>query len=198
MCIVKPETCHYHQGTCREPEWAQQHCLQEHFVYLANSSGLKVGITRHSQIPTRWMDQGASSALPIFRARERLVSGRLEVILKQHVTDRTDWRKMLKGEPEPIDLIQRRDKLVDEAKEELQKLEQELGSDAFEYVTNEPRVDIQYPVQHYPEKVKAHNFDKTAEVSGVLHGIKGQYLILDNGVLNVRKFGGYVVELAFP
>lgn len=198
MCIMKPETCHYYQGTCREPEWAEQHCLQHHFVYLANSSGLKVGITRGSQIPTRWMDQGASSAIPIFKTKDRLVSGRLEVILKQHVADRTDWRKMLKGEPEAIDLIQRRDALLDEAKAELQKLEKELGSDAFEYTRHEAQVEIRYPVQDYPEKVKAHNFDKTAEVSGVLKGIKGQYLILDSGVLNVRKFGGYLVEVSFP
>ncbi|MDH5776773.1 MAG: DUF2797 domain-containing protein, partial [Gammaproteobacteria bacterium] len=88
MCIVKPETCHFHEGTCREPEWGEQHCFQDHYVYLANSSGVKVGITRGSQIPTRWIDQGASSAIAVFRAKDRLVSGRLEVILKQHIADK--------------------------------------------------------------------------------------------------------------
>ena len=195
MCIVKPETCHFHEGTCREPDWAEQHCLKDHFVYLANSSGIKVGITRGSQIPTRWIDQGASSAMPIFRAKDRLVSGKLEVILKQHVADKTDWRKMLKGEPENIDLTLRRDDLVDASKAELNKLEKELGSNAFEFLDQESQVGIEFPVQQYPEKVKAYNFDKTAEVSGVLNGIKGQYLILDTGVLNIRKFGGYLIEL---
>lgn len=195
MCIMKPETCHFHEGTCREPDWAEQHCLQDHFVYLANSSGLKVGITRGTQIPTRWIDQGASFAMPIFRAKDRITSGKLEMILKQHVADRTDWRRMLKGEPEAVELASRRDQLVDEAKRELNKLEKELGSDAFEFLDKEEQVTINFPVQQYPEKIKAHNFDKTPEVSGVLQGIKGQYLIFDTGVLNIRKFGGYLIEL---
>ena len=195
MCIVKPETCHFHEGTCREPEWAQQHCMQDHFVYLANSSGIKVGITRGTQIPTRWIDQGASSAMPIFRTRDRLISGKLEMILKQHVADKTDWRRMLKGEPDAIKLAMRRDELIDTSKSELNALEKVLGSDAFEFLDKESPVDIQFPVNIYPEKVKAHNFDKTEEVSGVLNGIKGQYLILDTGVLNIRKFGGYLIEL---
>lgn len=195
MCIVKPELCHFAAGTCREPDWAEQHCMQDHFVYLANSSGIKVGITRGSQVPTRWIDQGASSAIPIFKAKNRLVSGRLEVILKQHVADKTDWRRMLKGEPESIDLARRRDALVDASRVELQALEKELGSDAFSFLDSEQQVDIAFPVQQYPEKIKAHNLDKTAEVSGVLSGIKGQYLLLDSGVLNIRKFGGYLVEV---
>ncbi len=194
MCIVKPETCHFHLGTCREPAWGEQHCMQDHYVYLANSSGIKVGITRGSQVPTRWIDQGASSALPIFRARDRLVSGKLEMILKQHVADKTDWRRMLKGEPDVIDLINRRDELVDTSKAELQTLEKQLGSDAFSFLEQESMVAIDFPVQTYPQKVTAHNFDKTEQVTGVLNGIKGQYLILDSGVLNIRKFAGYLVE----
>ena len=194
MCIVKPETCHFHLGTCREPEWAAQHCMQDHYVYLANSSGIKVGITRGTQIPTRWIDQGASSALPIFRARERLVSGKLEMILKQHVADKTDWRRMLKGEPEEVDLAERRDRLVDTSRIELNALEKALGSDAFTYLDKEDPVVVEYPVQAYPHKVTAHNLDKTELVTGVLQGIKGQYLILDSGVLNIRKFAGYLVE----
>ena len=195
MCIVKPETCHLHEGTCREPDWAEQHCLQDHFVYLANSSGIKVGITRGSQIPTRWIDQGASSAIPVFKTRDRLTSGKLEVILKQHVADKTDWRKMLKGEPDVVDLGQRRDELLGVSQSELKALEKDLGGDAFSLLRSEAEVNIEFPVQQYPAKIKAHNFDKTEEVSGVLQGIKGQYLMLDSGVLNIRKFGGYLVEL---
>ncbi|MDH5181267.1 MAG: DUF2797 domain-containing protein [Gammaproteobacteria bacterium] len=195
MCIVKPETCHFHAGTCREPDWAQDHCMQPHFVYLANSSGIKVGITRGSQIPTRWIDQGASSAMPIFKAKDRLTSGKLEMALKQHVADKTDWRKMLKGEPDSMDLAARRDEIVNATTKELKQLEKELGCDAFEFLPAERQQAIVYPVQHYPLKVTAHNLDKTPKVSGVLQGIKGQYLIFDNGVMNIRKYGGYKVKV---
>jgi hypothetical protein len=196
MCIVKPETCHYFEGTCREPEWADEHCMQDHFVYLANSSGIKVGITRGSQIPTRWMDQGASQALPIFRVKNRLVSGKVEVAIKQHVSDKTDWRRMLKGEPESIDLAARRDVLVAECQQELRQIEDEYGSEAIVYLDKEKQLEIAYPVKEYPGKVVSFNFDKKPLVKGTLMGIKGQYLIFDTGVINIRKFGGYKVAIS--
>ena len=96
-CIVRPELCHYHEGTCREPQWGEAHCMQPHVVYLANSSGLKVGITRKTQVPTRWIDQGAIQALPIVEVDTRLQSGLIETALKSTVNDKTDWRRMLKG-----------------------------------------------------------------------------------------------------
>jgi hypothetical protein len=194
-CIIKPEQCHYFEGTCREPEWGEQHCLRDHFVYLANSSGIKVGITRGTQIPTRWMDQGASQALPIFRVKNRLISGQLEVILKNHVADKTDWRKMLKGEAEAKDLASIRDELVTISEKEITALDKQLGDNGIHFLENETQVEIKYPVETYPTKVTSFNFDKTPEVSGVLNGIKGQYLILDRGVLNIRKFGGYNITL---
>ncbi|MEJ2142987.1 MAG: DUF2797 domain-containing protein [Gammaproteobacteria bacterium] len=194
-CIIKPEQCHYFEGTCREPEWGEEHCMQDHFVYLANSSGIKVGITRGSQIPTRWMDQGASQALPIFKVKNRLISGQLEVILKNHVADKTDWRKMLKGEAEPKELSSIRDELVSISEKEITALDKKLGDGGLQFLENEEQVEISYPVETYPTKVTSFNFDKTAEVSGVLNGIKGQYLILDSGVLNIRKFGGYNITM---
>jgi hypothetical protein len=194
-CIIKPEQCHYFEGTCREPEWGEEHCLQDHYVYLANSSGIKVGITRGSQIPTRWMDQGASQALPIFKVKDRLTSGKLEVILKNHVADKTDWRKMLKGEAEPKDLVSIRDELVAISEKEISALDKELGDGGMQLLNKEKQVEIKYPVNEYPTKVTSFNFDKTPEVGGVLNGIKGQYLILDSGVLNIRKFGGYNITL---
>ena len=103
-CIVKPELCHFAEGTCREPEWGMAHCMIPHVVYLANSSGLKVGITRHSQIPTRWLDQGATQALPILAVQSRFQSGLAEVIFKDFVADKTDWRAMLKGDAIELDL----------------------------------------------------------------------------------------------
>ncbi|MGD8576127.1 MAG: DUF2797 domain-containing protein, partial [Thiohalophilus sp.] len=195
-CIVKPEQCHYFEGTCREPDWADQHCMQDHYVYLANSSGIKVGITRGSQIPTRWMDQGASQALPIMRVKNRLVSGLAEVILKQHVADKTAWQRMLKGEPEAVDLASRRDELFAECRDELQELAGQRGEGSLELLHGEPEVAIRYPVDNYPEKVSSLNFDKTPLIEGVLQGIKGQYLILSSGVLNMRKFSGYKLRLS--
>lgn len=196
MCIMKPETCHYEQGTCREPDWGQSHCLQPHTVYLANSSGIKVGITRGTQIPTRWIDQGASQALPIFRVQTRRQSGLLEVELKQHVSDRTDWRKMLKGEPEAVDLAATRDELFETCAEGIANIQAESGEAAITALLDENIVNICYPVTQYPEKVKSLNFDKQAEIEGRLMGIKGQYLILDTGVLNIRKFTGYTLSVS--
>ncbi len=191
LCIMKPETCHYAAGTCREPEWGEANCMQDHFVYLANTSGLKVGITRGSQVPTRWMDQGATQALPIFRVPTRLISGLVEVICKSHVADKTDWRKMLKGDGEPMDLAARRDELLELCATELDALREEQGDGAITLLPEAEVVEIRYPVLEYPAKVTALNLDKTPEVEGILKGIKGQYLILDSGVLNVRKYGGY-------
>ncbi|MFO8025040.1 DUF2797 domain-containing protein [Thiohalophilus sp.] len=194
-CIVKPEQCHYFEGTCREPEWADQHCMQDHYVYLANSSGIKVGITRGTQIPTRWMDQGASQALPILRVKNRLVSGLAEMIFKQHVADKTAWQRMLKGAPEPVDLSARRDILFGECEQALQQLAEQHGESSLTLLHDEPAVEIRYPVQAYPEKVASLNFDKTPLIEGVLQGIKGQYLIMSSGVLNMRKFSGYNLQL---
>ena len=112
LCIVRPETCHYEKGTCREPTWGEENCLRPHIVYLANSSGLKVGITRKTQLPTRWIDQGATEALPILEVKNRLSSGQIEVLFKSHVADKTDWRKMLKGQALSVDLSQTRDRLL--------------------------------------------------------------------------------------
>lgn len=195
LCFLKPETCHYAQGTCREPEWGEAVCMQDHIVYLANSSGLKVGITRIDQVPTRWIDQGATQAVPIFRVKTRYQSGLVEVIFKEHVADKTDWRKMLKGAAVEINLAERRDELVALCQTQLDALKSQFGDAAIQLLPNETVTEIDYPVNQYPEKVKSHNFDKTPEVEGVLQGIKGQYLILDTGVLNIRKFSGYQVTM---
>lgn len=193
-CIMKPELCHFSEGTCRDAEWGQANCMQPHYVYLANSSGVKVGITRHSQIPTRWMDQGAVEALPIIKVKDRKTSGLVEVMMKNHVADKTHWQKMLKGKADPVDLAAKRDELLEAVQSDLNALSAELGEGAIQTVTDD-QVDIHYPVETYPTKVKSFNFDKTPEVSGVLQGIKGQYLIFDSGVINIRKFGGYEVEV---
>jgi len=195
MCIMKPETCHYEAGTCREPKWGEEFCFQSHYVYLANSSGVKVGITRGTQVPTRWIDQGAIQALPIMKVKSRIISGLVEVAIAQHVSDKTSWQRMLKNLVEPVDLVAKRDELLVLCESEIAEVTQRFGDDAIELLPGAEAVDIEFPVQQYPLKVKSFNFDKTSEVSGVLEGIKGQYLLLDTGVINIRKFSGYEVKL---
>lgn len=196
QCIIKPELCHFHEGTCRDSTWGEQFCFQDHYVYLANSSGVKVGITRGTQIPTRWIDQGAVQALPILRVSTRLQSGKVERLLGEHVADKTNWRKMLKNEVEDLDLSLKRDQLFNECEEGLAALEAEYGIQAIQRLTDAEQIEINYPVLNYPQKVSSLNFDKTEEVSGVLQGIKGQYLILDTGVINIRKFTAYQVVVS--
>ena len=194
-CIVKPEKCHYHAGTCREPEWGEVHCMTDHIVYLANTSGLKVGITRATQVPTRWIDQGATEALPVFRVPTRLASGLVEVIFAGHVADKTAWQANLKGPGMEFDLAAERDRLTEICQPALRRLQDERGLDAVTALDEERATRIDYPVIEYPQKVKSMTLDKLPEVSGVLRGIKGQYLIFDTGVINMRKYGGYRLQL---
>ncbi len=195
-CIVRPERCHYHLGTCRQPDWGKANCIRPHVVYLANSSGVKVGITRETQTPTRWIDQGAAQALPIARVASRRLSGLMEVVLKNHVSDRTDWRRMLKGEPEAADLNACWDALLAECGDRISDLSDEHDSTAPEIIADAEQRAFRYPVLEYPERVTAINLDKTPHTEGTLLGIKGQYSILDTGVLNVRKYGGYEIEFS--
>jgi hypothetical protein len=182
MCILKPETCHYHKGTCREPEWGEQNCFVPHYVYLSNTSGLKVGITRHTQIPTRWIDQGATQATIMFRVESRRESGLVETAFKQLIADKTDWRTMLKENQPDMDLQAK-------ASELQSNLQLDANIDQNPGITS-----IRYPVLEFPRTIKSHNFDKNPVVEGTLMGIKGQYLIFDTGVINIRKFSSYEVR----
>lgn len=191
-CMLKPETCHFQQGTCRDNQWAEQVCFNDHIVYLANSSGLKVGITRATQMPTRWLDQGAIQALPIARVANRRLSGLIEDLLRQQVADKTNWRQLLKGDPAPIDLCAKRDELREVFAQELEALDREYPNQ-IEWLHKSGAQQFQYPVTQYPTKIVSHNLDKQPDVEGRLMGIKGQYLILDTGVINIRKFTAYQV-----
>ena len=194
-CIMSPEKCHFDAGTCREPDWAQSNCFVDHVVYLANTSGVKVGITRHSQVPTRWMDQGATQAQPIARVQHRQLSGLLETAIAKHVADKTAWQTMLKGNGADVSLEDKRAELMDLCAEDISALQDRFGLQALQILEAEPTVEIQYPVLEFPTRVSTHNFDKNPRVEGRLMGIKGQYLLLDTGVLNIRKFGGYHVQM---
>lgn len=186
-CIFRPELCHYSAGTCREPSWGEAHCLKPHIVYLANTSDLKVGITRQTQVPTRWMDQGASYALPLLEVKDRLTSGLIEIEIAKKIGDKTNWRKMLKGEVPKIDLLEKREEIL----KEFDSLIKKHGAKVLE-----PKIyTFNYPVESYPSKISSLSFDKTPIIKGTLLGIKGQYLIFDCGVINIRKFQGYEVVL---
>jgi hypothetical protein len=184
ICMVRPEKCHFEKGTCREPEWGLKECFQNHYVYLANSSGIKVGITREHQIPTRWLDQGAIQALPIVKVKNRLHSGLIETRLSGFIADKTQWQRLLKQEAEKVDFTIQRD-LVLKSLSDFKEFE-------FDILPMEEK-EFQYPVLSYPEKIKSLNFDKLNLIEGVLTGLKGQYLILDTGVLNVRQAQGYKI-----
>lgn len=184
MCIIKPELCHFDKGTCREPEWGKQNCMIDHYVYLANSTGLKVGITRHSQIPTRWIDQGAVEAIPVARVDSRYDSGRVEVALKEFFNDKTNWRNMLKNIVPEVDLLMEKEKIS----AVLQGLLKEFHGTQ---VSEDKVYSFEYPVLEYPLKINSLSFDKMPLIEGTLQGIKGQYLLLDTGVLNIRKHAGY-------
>ncbi|PMH46646.1 hypothetical protein BCU68_01020 [Vibrio sp. 10N.286.49.B3] len=194
LCIMKPETCHYDAGTCREPEWGEANCMVDHFIYLSNTSSLKVGITRHTQLPTRWIDQGATQGLAILKVKNRHISGLIEVELAKHIADKTNWRTLLKGDNDPLALAQLAEQLLPLADAVIADIRAKYGDNSVE-VLSETITDIHYPVTQHPVKITSHNFDKNPEVSGLLQGIKGQYLIFDNGVINIRKFGSYEVEV---
>jgi hypothetical protein len=195
---MSPEKCHYHHGTCRDPVWGDSNCFTDHFVYLANSSGVKVGITRGTQVPTRWVDQGATQGLPIFRVQSRYQAGLIEDCLREYIADRTHWQKMLKGNAQAVDLAAIRDDLFVQSEQGLALLEQEFGLQAIRRLYDETALDINFPVLEFPDKVKSFNLDKQPLVEGRLQGIKGQYLILDTGVINIRKYTGYRVQFCSP
>ncbi len=191
VCIMAPEKCHYDAGTCREPSWGEQFCMTDHVVYLANSSGIKVGITRATQLPTRWLDQGASQALPIVRVATRQQSGLVEDLLRSQVPDRTNWRALLKGDAEELDLVAIREQVFDACADGLRELQGRFGLQAVQPLADAEVVQMKYPVEAYPSKIVSFNLDKDPVVEGTLLGIKGQYLIFDTGVINIRKYTAY-------
>ncbi|WP_366186683.1 DUF2797 domain-containing protein [Flavobacterium ovatum] len=186
--IMRPELSTAHLGIAdRDLDYEQKVQLQPHIVYLALSSEVKVGVTRKTQVPTRWIDQGANEAISIIEVPNRYLAGITEVALKNHFADKTNWRKMLTNDVPPADLIAER-----------MKLEAVIPEEAREYFVLDKNdlYRMDYPVLQYPTKVKSLSLDKTPTFQGKLTGIKGQYLIFEDGtVFNVRGSEGYVVQL---
>lgn len=185
--IMHPEKSTAHLGIAdRDLEFEQRVQLQPHIVYLALSSNVKVGVTRKTQVPTRWIDQGATQALPILETPNRYLAGIAEVALKSHVADKTNWRAMLKNEVAEADL-----------KHVRTELKQYLPEEVRPYILEATDVlHLNFPVLSHPQKVKSLNLSKTPEYTGVLKGVKGQYLIFeDHTVFNVRNNEGLVVKI---
>lgn len=187
-CIINPELCEAHLGKGRDPQWEEDHHNQPHVVYLAVSSAVKIGVTRATQVPTRWIDQGASYCIKVSEVPYRRLAGEIEVALKGTFTDKTPWQRMLKNEIADIDL--------EDTKWSIEEL---LPMDLAEYMSDDDEIwQINYPVIAFPEKVKSQGFDKVPVIEGKLMGVKGQYFILDdNRVVNIRKHEGYFVDLEF-
>jgi len=185
--IMRPElsTAHLDKED-RDLAYEKKAQLQPHIVYLANSSNVKVGVTRKTQVPTRWIDQGAHEALEIVEVPNRYLAGITEVALKDHVSDKTNWRTMLKNEIKDEDLVEWKEKLKSFIPEEAMEY----------YIESNKETHLDFPVVQYPEKPKSLNIVKTQEYQGVLKGIKGQYLIFeDNTVFNVRSNEGLKVKI---
>ena len=188
ICIVKPELCHHHlvENPCRDEAFAHAHCFQPHVLYVALTSGLKVGITRRENIPTRWLDQGATEAIALAELPDRRAVGLVESRLRDEVglADRTHWTRLLKNERGEGDILAHADGVL----AHLQDLDvPSLPADQRSLWS------FRYPVLVYPQKVKSFNLDKDPRAGGRLQGIKGQYLIFEGGVINLRKYTGYQV-----
>ncbi len=186
--IMKPELSTAHLDIeDRDLVYEKRVQLQPHVVYLALSSEVKVGVTRKTQVPTRWIDQGAVQAIPIVEVPNRYLAGITEVALKNHFADKTNWRKMLQNEMPNLDLITERNKVFDW-----------LPTEVKDYFPKEEKIiQLDFPVLQYPKKVNSLNLDKTPNFSGKLAGIKGQYLLFEDGtVFNVRTYEGYVVKMS--
>lgn len=207
-CLLNPVNCHFLKGTCREPAWGEEFCYQPHYVYLSFTDKYKVGITRRGQVPTRWFDQGATMAVLLAAVGSRHQAGVLEHCLGQVFADKSHWLKMLKaGNERPS--LQEFNKTRLEA---LNLLSSSLhGEKAAQWKVENPKnspdasrinllesariVEIEYPIWNdIPAKINSLNLDKTPNMTSTLLGLKGQYLFLEEGVFNVRRHEGYVVN----
>ena len=185
-CIIRPELCLAHEHKGRDVQWEVDHHLKPHLVYLALVNETKVGVTRETQVPTRWIDQGANKAIILAETPYRQLAGVIEVSLKAHLSDKTNWMKMLRNEyNQNIDLLKEKERVYNLLDDSLKQ-----------YISpNDEILELIYPVQQYPEKVKSISFDKQSEINSKLMGIRGQYLIFEGGnVINIRKHSGYEVE----
>lgn len=184
LCIVKPHECHLHLGTCRDETFAATHCTVPHTVYLGVSSHAKVGLTRKHREFTRWLDQGAIRATAFAEVPTRRDAGMLEMEIAAWLPDKTNWRKMVCGEVEEADLAA----LAEEA---AARIDEKWSAHVIrERVVHE----FNYPVLADREtRPKSLSLER-APVEGLLVGARGQYLLFEEGVVNIRKHAGMLLE----
>jgi hypothetical protein len=200
-CIMSPELCHYDQGTCRDPKWGEANCLKPHAVYLSYTSSYKVGITRHANMPTRWLDQGATKAAVLFNVSKRHVSGLVEVAFKDFISDRTNFRNMLldTDSVSDEDFIAKAKDVLEKVNPSIERLRDELGADEIIPAPEITPQSFNYPLDGsvLPEKVgRGVSFkDAPLTISGVLRGIKGQYCYIGDKWVNIRSQAGKHVEI---
>ena len=186
--IMRPELSVAHlDREDRDLAYEKKVQLQPHIVYLANSSNVKVGVTRKSQVPTRWIDQGAHEAIEIVEVPNRYLAGITEVALKDYIGDKTNWRTMLKNDIVDENLVEWRE-----------RLKQYIPDEAKEYfIETNTETNLCFPVVKYPVNPRSLNLIKDQTYTGILTGIKGQYLIFDDDmVFNVRGNEGLVVNIS--
>ena len=196
LCIKAPHNCHYHLGTCREPQWGEEHCMHPHTVYLALTSGAKVGVTRQGRERRRWVDQGASAALPIVTAPTRRAAGWVEQCLGRWVSDRTDWRKLVTGLTRSVDLMQLRDQLRTRFADLVFTTQPNLSRseiDALQWIEGVAPVVIRYPVIRHAPAAQL----ETERLRDNLVGVLGQYLLFERGVVRLDALcsGDFEIEL---
>lgn len=186
--IMRPELSTAHLDIeDRDLAYEKKVQLQPHIVYLAVASDVKIGVTRKTQVPTRWIDQGASFAIPLVEVPNRYLAGVAEVALKNHYTDKTNWRKMLQNEIAQVDLQKTVADTATLLPNEVMPYFEQTHHDIF---------TLNYPVAQYPTKINSLNLDKSPNYKGTLVGIKGQYLLFADGtVFNVRTYEGYKINL---
>lgn len=200
-CIMSPELCHYDKGTCREPAWGEENCLKPHAVYLSYTSSFKVGITRHTNMPSRWLDQGATTAAVLFNVEKRHVSGLVEVAFKPFISDRTNFRNMLLDTQgvSDADFISKANEVLSQVKPSISALQDEMGEGAIVPVDEIKPQRFFYPMPSslLPEKVGTGTSFKedSLTVSGTLKGVKGQYWYVGDKWINVRSQAGKKVEI---
>jgi len=195
ICSIKPNLCHYQFNTCRDKVWAEKNCFHDHYVYISKTSSLKIGITKYKQIPYRWVDQGAVQALPIIKVKSRYQAGLVECLMKNYIPDKTNWKKMLLSEVEGTSIIEKRKFLLDKTAKKIEVMNKGLKS-KIKILSNLNPININYPIKKNPKIIKVFCLsDNNNEYSDVLIGIKGQYLIFEQSIINMKKLLGHEISI---
>jgi len=183
LCVLQPHRCHFHLNTCREPDWGIKHCFQPHYVYLSYTDKVKIGITRVHNLTTRMMHQGAIACLPVLLVPSRKIAGLIEISVKEHFSMTTAWKGMLNSRDVDADVLY--------ASRDL--FYREFDHNAYQHVIPtwyKDVIRISYPL----------SCDVTTSILQLpihdrLVGLKGMYMIFENGVFNMRRLAGVTCEM---